>query len=299
MFKIGSKYSRQDVGLICYPEKGRPAGGNWDTGYVTFEDKLIVFMNIGIAGRTGHNYQNYYDQEAQEITWYGKTKAHSGQNIFKKLISQDLTPHYFARWDTKEDFVYLGVGLIKSFKDDVTCFDSKGNQTHTIELKLKIENSTDILNEIIPSELQKQSKNIKEKSSSTSSFLREKDLEKYMINNWSEISLSQNYNLVPNPKTKRPGQNWAGSGPLDILAEKKDHSELLVIELKKGRPSDEVVGQITRYMGWIKNNLLKEGQELRGLIIAYEDDRNLRLSLNIVKDVSFLKYEYHGLKLVE
>ena len=31
---------------------------------------------------SSHVYDMGYDQEAQEITWYGKTKAHSGQNIF-------------------------------------------------------------------------------------------------------------------------------------------------------------------------------------------------------------------------
>ena len=53
MFKKGSKYTRVDIGWICLPEKGRPAGGDWDTGYVRIEDKLIVFMNIGIPGKTG------------------------------------------------------------------------------------------------------------------------------------------------------------------------------------------------------------------------------------------------------
>ena len=112
-----------------------------------------------------------------------------------------------------------------------------------------------------------------------------------MINNWEEIPLSENYDLVPNKSTGKPGQNWAGSGPLDILAIKKDKSELLVIELKKDQASDEVVGQITRYMGWIKKNIAKENQEVKGLIIALDDDRNMRLSLEIVKDVKFLRYK--------
>ena len=51
MFKKGSKYTRVDVGWICLPETGRPAGGDWDTGYVRVEDKLIIFMNIGVPGK--------------------------------------------------------------------------------------------------------------------------------------------------------------------------------------------------------------------------------------------------------
>jgi len=37
---------------------------------------------------------------------------------------------------------------------------------------------------------------------------------------------------------------------IDILAVSKDQKELLVVELKKGRASDVVVGQIQRYMGF-------------------------------------------------
>ena len=43
-FKKGSKYSRKDIGWVCFPDKGRPAGGDWDTGYVRVEDNLIIFL---------------------------------------------------------------------------------------------------------------------------------------------------------------------------------------------------------------------------------------------------------------
>ena len=46
VFKKGSTYSRKDVGWILLPEEGRPAGGDWDTGYVRVNEKLIIFMNI-------------------------------------------------------------------------------------------------------------------------------------------------------------------------------------------------------------------------------------------------------------
>ena len=60
---------------------------------------------------------------------------------------------------------------------------------------------------------------------------------------------------------------------IDILAISKDQKEFLVIELKKGRASDIVMGQIQRYMGHIKNNLAGD-KDVKGLIIALEDDKN-------------------------
>ena len=296
MFKKGSKYTRVDVGWVCLPDTGRPAGGEWDTGYVRVDDKLIIFMNIGVPGKTGHDFNNYYDDKNKKIIWYGKPRSHSKQPTFKKLLSSELTPYFFARWNSKDPaFTYLGIGIINSFKDGVYCKDGKGNDSETIELVLSIKDSGEIIQEIInpvDTSIPQTNKNIHESiSKKTSAYAKEKELENYMIRNWSEIPLFENYDLVPNESTGKPGQNWAGSGPLDILAINKDKSEFLIIELKKDEPGDRVIGQITRYMGWIKKNLAKENQVVKGLIIALEDDRNLRLSLEVIPDVNFLKYK--------
>ena len=61
-FKVGSFYSRNDAWKIFYPDKGeRPKGGNWDTGYVREGVNLLIFMNIGVPGSTGHDFSNEYD----------------------------------------------------------------------------------------------------------------------------------------------------------------------------------------------------------------------------------------------
>ena len=294
MFKIGSNYSRKDVGFVLHPKEGRTAGGNWDTGYVTVEDKLIIFMNMGVPGKTGHNYNNSYDDEKKEITWYGKTKSHSGAGIFKKLFSGELTPHYFARWNPKDpNFIYLGVGTVVSFKDNVPCEDGKGNPSFAIELKLRIKNSDEVLKEIIPTEAQALSKFDSNITRVKTEYGKEKDLENFLIRNWGEIEtqdISIGWDLVPNPSTGKPGQNFAGSGPLDILTINKEKTIYRVIELKKGATPDKVVAQILRYMGWIKNNILKEGQSVEGIIIAYEDDQIIRDALEFVPAVKFLRY---------
>ena len=106
-----------------------------------------------------------------------------------------------------------------------------------------------------------------------SSFLLEKHLEDYIIKNWSKIELNKDYD-IHKENNKLCTQYSTGSGPLDILAISKDKKEFLVIELKKGRASDVVMGQIQRYMGHIKNNLAGD-RDVKGLIIALEDDKNL------------------------
>jgi RecB family endonuclease NucS len=47
------------------------------------------------------------------------------------------------------------------------------------------------------------------------------------------------------------------SGPIDILAISKNKETILVIELKRGRASDIVIGQIQRYMGYVQDELLE------------------------------------------
>lgn len=88
------------------------------------------------------------------------------------------------------------------------------------------------------------------------------------------------------------GQQYpTDTGPIDILAMSKDKKTLLVIELKKGRASDSVVGQIQRYMGYILEEVAEEGQDVRGCIIALEDDLRIRRALKINPMISFYRYK--------
>lgn len=265
MFKKGSKYSRQDIGRMYFPEEGRPKGGSWDTGYVRVENDLIIFMNIDVPGRTEHDFDNRYDETNQTIVWYGKPNTNSKQPTFEKLISGEYTPHCFARWDnTNIKFTYLGVGKIVTFKDGTPTIDGKGNPAETIQVIFTCQDA----DEIIPSSIVDQPV--------ASSFALEKHLEDFIVRNWSNTILNEKYDIYEQEGITVGRQYQTGSGPLDILAINKDKSEFLVIELKRDRASDVVVGQIKRYMGWIKRNIAREDQDVRGCIIALEDDPNLK-----------------------
>jgi restriction system protein len=66
---------------------------------------------------------------------------------------------------------------------------------------------------------------------------------------------------------------------------------LLVVELKRGRASDVVVGQIQRYMGFVQGDLAEAGQAVRGAIIALEDDLKLRRALSVTVNIDFYRYQ--------
>jgi restriction system protein len=124
-----------------------------------------------------------------------------------------------------------------------------------------------------------------------SAFAIEKHLEDFLIYNWSNTELSKKYDLLTDEGEIVAQQYQSDTGPIDILVVSKDKKEYLVIELKKGRASDVVVGQILRYMGFVKNELAVNGESVRGIIIALDDDLRLRNAISMIESVEFYRYE--------
>jgi predicted Mrr-cat superfamily restriction endonuclease len=122
-------------------------------------------------------------------------------------------------------------------------------------------------------------------------FAMEKHLEDFLVQNWAQTDLGREYDIYEE-EGERVGQQYAtDTGPLDILAISKDKKSLLVVELKKGRASDAVVGQTLRYMGYVQEELAEEGQSVRGVIIALEDDQRIRRALRVVPSIEFYRYQ--------
>ncbi len=137
--EVGSRYTRDDIHSHYYGEPVPDVGtGNWTSGYTRVEEELVVFMNIGVPGRTGHDFDNHYDESTGTITWYGKPGSHSGQPTFQKLLNGELIPYFFARWDSSDpQFRFLGAGRILDHEDDQPTVFSSGEQTTTIKLTLQ------------------------------------------------------------------------------------------------------------------------------------------------------------------
>jgi len=280
MFKKGSNYTRKDIGELYFPGVGRPKGGSWDTGYVGVGDDLVIFMNINVAGKTGHDFNNHYDESNQTIVWFGKPKSHSKQPTFKNLIDGKLTPHFFARWDNNDpNFIYLGIGKVVTFEDDTPTTDGNGNPATTIKVVLTCQDAEEIIGF-------SEGQNIVEPS-----FALEKHLEDFIVNNWNSTDLGKDYDIYEEDGEVVGKQFQTETGPLDILAISKDKKEFLVIELKKGRASDQVIGQLMRYMGYIKSKLAINNENVRGCIIALEEDTKLKYALMASSDIDFFRYQ--------
>lgn len=76
-----------------------------------------------------------------------------------------------------------------------------------------------------------------------------------------------------------------GAGKADLVCKDK-MGNYVVIETKKVGESDQVVGQILRYIGGLK----KEGKRTRGIIVVNKPDDRLALAVYAVEDLIKLKY---------
>ena len=122
-------------------------------------------------------------------------------------------------------------------------------------------------------------------------FALEEHLEDFLVKNWKHTELGKYFDIYEEDGELVGQQYPTDTGPIDILAISKDKKTLLVVELKKGRASDLVVGQCQRYMGYVKEELAEKGQEVKGAIIAFDDDIKIRRALAVAKNISFYTYK--------
>jgi restriction system protein len=129
-------------------------------------------------------------------------------------------------------------------------------------------------------------------------FAMESHLEHFLVANWGQTEFGQAFTIFEEDGEQVGKQYETDAGRIDILAVSKDRKRLLVIELKRGRMSDVVVGQLLRYMGYVKEELAEPEQTVEGVVIGLEDDQKLRWAIAPVPAVKFYRYQIN-FKLIE
>lgn len=122
-------------------------------------------------------------------------------------------------------------------------------------------------------------------------FAMEKHLETFLVANWDQTILSKEFSIYEEDGEPVGQQYATDAGPIDILAVSKDKKRLLVVERKRGRASDVVVGQVLRYRGFVKEQIAEADQTMEGAIIALDDDQRMRWALLSVPSISFYRYQ--------
>lgn len=120
-------------------------------------------------------------------------------------------------------------------------------------------------------------------------FYMEKQLEDFIIHNWKNTELGKKYDLIIEEGELLSQQYRTDIGPIDILAKDKKTNSYVVIELKRNQTSDDTVGQLTRYMGWIKKEL--KDKNVKGVIIARQYDKKLDYAREMVPNIEVFIYQ--------
>lgn len=122
-------------------------------------------------------------------------------------------------------------------------------------------------------------------------FVLEAHLEEFLLGNWERIDWGRPLALWKGSAGQVGHQVITPVGRIDLLCVDTKTGALVVIELKRGRPGDRVVGQIARYLGWVRVHLAEPGQQVEGVIVAHETDDSLAYAASAVPGVGLMTYE--------
>lgn len=128
-------------------------------------------------------------------------------------------------------------------------------------------------------------------SEQSAEFVLEAHLEDFLLGNWQSIGWGRPLKLWQGPNGESGHQFSTPVGRLDFLCVDQSNGALVVVELKRGRPSDKVVGQIMRYIGYLQVNIAAPGQSVDGLIIGHDADDPLRYAVSAMPTISLMTYQ--------
>jgi endonuclease len=126
------------------------------------------------------------------------------------------------------------------------------------------------------------------------SFSLESQLRDFIASNLNSIPIDGRRLRLFVDATGRDGIEFPSAvGPIDILAVDSEGS-FFVFELKRANSSDRIIGQLARYMGWIKQTIGRD-HKVFGIVVAQSVSDNLRYAASAMPDVRLFEYgvEFH------
>lgn len=121
-------------------------------------------------------------------------------------------------------------------------------------------------------------------------FSLEYQLRDFIASNLSNIDFNgRRLSLYVDPSGRDGVEYPSAVGPIDILAVDEE-SSFFVFELKRANSPDRALGQLARYMGWVKETIGK-GKGVYGAIIAKTVSDNLKYATTVMPNVSLFEYE--------
>lgn len=125
---------------------------------------------------------------------------------------------------------------------------------------------------------------------SESAFSLEFQLRDFLATNLETIKVAGKLLKIYVDPTGVDGIEFATPvGRIDILATDQD-GNFFVFELKRANSPDRALGQLARYMGWVKKTIGRD-RNVAGVIVAKTISQNLRYAASVVPNVSLFEYK--------
>ncbi|MGQ4876195.1 MAG: endonuclease NucS domain-containing protein [Promethearchaeia archaeon] len=235
-----------------------------------FHIRENLYFEIGLEKWT-YIFNQLYNKSLREYKFRKKVR-----NTFLEL------PEEYSFWELGDKLMKLGIGYY------IPYFTNSGN----FEIEFKIPNFIYEKIKHLKSEFQlienfnEKIQNIEKERNIKKEFGEEFDLGE-PINNLEVLESDIEKEIVSNPEIVEEGleiiqnQYRTKIGIIDILCKDKN-GNYVVIELKKGRGNDKVIGQLLRYLAWIEEHVA-EKNKVRGIIVAKSYDEGLEYAIKGVK----------------
>jgi hypothetical protein len=122
------------------------------------------------------------------------------------------------------------------------------------------------------------------------SFALESQLRDFLAQNLENIKVGGATLALYKDANARVGIEYPTDvGPIDILAV-DGSGNFVVLELKRSRTPDHAIGQLSRYMGWVKYKM-DQTKSVRGVIVARTISDNLRYAASVIPNVDLYEYQ--------
>lgn len=231
----------------------------------------------------------YYKEFKTLVLAYGVSETEEYELHWPAEIMRDAKP-VSALFDGKAAR-YQDSFVFKSYKvsvenDVVTFTDEDGRVVDDSLMNSDIETLLKYYRVVVAKEVEAP---VSENAWSQGLFYMEKQLEDFILQNWESTELGKKYDLIVEDGEAMSQQYRTDIGPIDILARDKVTKDYVVIELKRAQTSDDTVGQLARYMGWVQENL--NCKNVKGVIIAGAFDKRLKYALKVVPNAEVFIYE--------
>lgn len=221
---------------------------------------------------------------ARALQWfdtnYPKVKEGTIRAHLRQATTNDPSRlHHRPIADTDDLFVRVGSGQFRLYEAETDPAPIKelipGDIEHQAQLEIEEE------------EEEEEEGEDGERSQHNSSFALEQDLQRYLAANLGVIEDG----LTLYEEDGITGLEYPAGGRrrIDILAQDAS-GNLVVLELKVEKGYDKVVGQILRYVNWVRTHVAEPGQKVRGIIVCRNMTEDLRLACASIPDVALLEY---------